>query len=62
MSQNVNGHSRILDMRPQFGTELDAVGDGRVHAGGFFFLKRFIAQKIQQDTEGYKIVPLTNLP
>jgi hypothetical protein len=30
MSQNVNGHSRILDMRPQFGTELNEVGDGRV--------------------------------
>jgi hypothetical protein len=28
----------------------------------FFFLKRFIAQKIQRDTQGYKIVPLTNLP
>ena len=27
-----------------------------------FFLKRFIAQKIQQDIQGYKIVPLTNLP
>jgi len=27
-----------------------------------FFLKRFIAQKIQRDTQGYKIVPLTNLP
>jgi len=26
------------------------------------FLKRFIAQKIQRDTQGYKIVPLTNLP
>jgi hypothetical protein len=24
-----------------------------------FFLKRFIAQKIQRDTQGYKIVPLT---
>jgi hypothetical protein len=30
MSQNVDGHSRILDMRPQFGTELNEVGDGRV--------------------------------
>ena len=29
---------------------------------GFFFLNRFIAQKIQRDTQGYKIVPLTNLP
>ena len=28
----------------------------------FFFFKRFIAQKIQRDTQGYKIVPLTNLP
>ena len=27
-----------------------------------FFLKRFIAQKIQRDTQGYKIVPLTNVP
>jgi len=27
-----------------------------------FFQKRFIAQKIQRDTQGYKIVPLTNLP
>ena len=27
-----------------------------------YFLKRFIAQKIQRDTQGYKIVPLTNLP
>jgi hypothetical protein len=27
-----------------------------------FFLKRFIAQKIQRYTQGYKIVPLTNLP
>jgi hypothetical protein len=26
------------------------------------FLKRFIAQKIQRDTQRYKIVPLTNLP
>jgi hypothetical protein len=26
------------------------------------FFKRFIAQKIQRDTQGYKIVPLTNLP
>jgi hypothetical protein len=26
------------------------------------FFKRFIAQKIQRDTRGYKIVPLTNLP
>jgi hypothetical protein len=26
------------------------------------FLKRFIAQKIQRDTQGYKTVPLTNLP
>jgi hypothetical protein len=26
------------------------------------FLKRFIAQKIQRDTQGYKSVPLTNLP
>jgi len=30
MSQNVNGHSRILGMRPQFGTELNEIGDGRV--------------------------------
>jgi len=27
-----------------------------------FFLKIFIAQKIQGDTQGYKIVPLTYLP
>ena len=27
-----------------------------------FFLKRFIAQKIQRYAQGYKIVPLTNLP
>jgi len=27
-----------------------------------FFFKRFFAQKIQRDTQGYKIVPLTNLP
>jgi hypothetical protein len=27
-----------------------------------FFLKSFIAQKIKRDTQGYKIVPLTNLP
>jgi len=26
------------------------------------FLKRFVAQKIQRDTQGYKIVPSTNLP
>ena len=26
------------------------------------FLKRLIAQKIQRDTQGYKIVSLTNLP
>jgi hypothetical protein len=26
------------------------------------FFKSFIAQKIQRDTQGYKIVPLTNLP
>jgi len=26
------------------------------------FFKKFIAQKIQRDTQGYKIVPLTNLP
>jgi len=30
MSQNVNGQSRILGMRPQFGTELNEAGDGRV--------------------------------
>jgi hypothetical protein len=28
----------------------------------FYFLKRFIVQKIQRDTQGYKFVPLTNLP
>ena len=28
----------------------------------FIYFKRFIAQKIQRDTQGYKIVPLTNLP
>jgi hypothetical protein len=28
----------------------------------FFFIKRFIAQKIQRDAQGYKTVPLTNLP
>ena len=27
-----------------------------------FLFKRFIAQKIQRDTQGYKIFPLTNLP
>jgi hypothetical protein len=27
----------------------------------WIFLKGFIAQKIQRDTQGYKIVPLTNL-
>jgi hypothetical protein len=26
------------------------------------FFKRIIAQKIQRDTQGHKIVPLTNLP
>jgi hypothetical protein len=26
------------------------------------FLKIFIAQKIQRDTQDYRIVPLTNLP
>jgi hypothetical protein len=30
MSQNVNGHSRILGMRTQFGTELNEFGDGKV--------------------------------
>jgi hypothetical protein len=27
-----------------------------------FFKERFIAMKIQRDAQGYKIVPLTNLP
>jgi hypothetical protein len=30
MSQNANGHSRILGMRTQFETELNEVGDGGV--------------------------------
>jgi hypothetical protein len=30
MSQNINSYSRILSIRPQFGTELNEVGDGRV--------------------------------
>jgi uncharacterized protein YdiU (UPF0061 family) len=30
MTHNVNSQSRILGMRPQFGTERNEVGDGRV--------------------------------
>jgi hypothetical protein len=33
-----------------------------INVGYQVFLKRFIAQKIQRDTQGYQIVPLTNLP
>jgi hypothetical protein len=28
----------------------------------YIYIKRSIAQKIQRDTQGYKIVPLTSLP
>jgi hypothetical protein len=55
---SINGVSYISSALPE--TELYvAVFLGNTSL--LFFLKRFIAQKILRDTQGYKIVPLTNL-
>jgi hypothetical protein len=49
---------QLFSQNAFFPTEQFALSEA-IHG---FFLKRFIAQKIQRDTQGYKIVPLTNLP